>query len=306
MSVDYSKAILTRYEFLKREARLSPNLVNPTTANLRNECKRLCGERILRKDEPVLRTFFNLTGPNINYMHAIDQFDTDRFRPIVKLLKEGYKRAQYINFEMIAWLIDFEPRPYDPKVDYRLVNNEPVGEVVNLQKPSEDFNSDPVHTPINAHDDLVTLTTTKEIENSPTEEFGTPATYKIIAIIFSIIVVVLSGYFLTKQTSATLSSRMGPQLCMYWTIDHYERANCNEKLKGTQLVAYDSALLHGFRLVTKPDTVTAYSLGKMWYLKRNKRYDLFTAPGIHPIHHDTLHPLTMYIINRIGEQQAAK
>jgi hypothetical protein len=49
----------------------------------------------------------------------------------------------------------------------------------------------------------------------------------------------------------------------------------------------------------QPDSITLKSTGKLWYLKRNKSLEIFTAPGNHPEElNKQLKPLSAYMIKK--------
>jgi hypothetical protein len=84
---------------------------------------------------------------------------------------------------------------------------------------------------------------------------------------------------------------------MYWAGDHYEQVSCNQKLGDTMVIALDTFKLRHFKKITRPDTITGYSLGRVWYIKMDGRVEFYTADGHHPIQQQRrLKPLSDYII----------
>lgn len=87
--------------------------------------------------------------------------------------------------------------------------------------------------------------------------------------------------------------------CMYWSRDRYETVDCNKKIFGRQIIALDTFKLHHFRKITRPDTMTAYSVGRVWYVHIEAKPDCFTSDGVHPLHPEReLKRLTLPIIRR--------
>ncbi|MGY3053072.1 hypothetical protein ACVWYG_001269 [Pedobacter sp. UYEF25] len=93
--------------------------------------------------------------------------------------------------------------------------------------------------------------------------------------------------------------------CMYWTGDHYEAITCYKKIYGKEIIALDTLMLFHFK--KNPDTLTTYSLGKVWYLKKNGKLEFFSAFGHHTIFTDKeLKPISAYIINNYCQQLPAE
>lgn len=107
----YRHEVLQFYEAKKAAGEVSMNLMNPTTTNLRNECKLHFIAGYNQVDERMLKEFFALPfGENI-YGPIIWRSDPDKFKPLNNFLKKGIKTHEK-NIEMLAWLIDFKPRPF--------------------------------------------------------------------------------------------------------------------------------------------------------------------------------------------------
>jgi hypothetical protein len=81
--------------------------------------------------------------------------------------------------------------------------------------------------------------------------------------------------------------------------DSEPQASCNQKQGDAMVLALDTAKLAKFRKITRPDTITARALGRVWYCKINNKVQFFTADGYHPVHVERhLKPLTLYMINK--------
>jgi len=164
------------------------------------------------------------------------------------------------NIELLAWLIDYQPRPFRSTLPLN-------------QDDHPDPNPDP------------------EIpkEQDPSKEPIPPTKPKPPALIWkewikkhqkeTALVLLLLGLILF------LLMKMPPKKqCMYWSGDHYEAVDCNRQLFGAQSIALDTFKLNHFKRITKPDTMTAYSVGKVWYVKIEAVPDCFTTDGNHPLH----------------------
>jgi len=118
MLEDYRNRVILTYKEKKESGELSPNLTHPTPAMLKKECLEVLNSRFEKKDEPFIKSLFNSGTESNDYSSAIRRFDVDRFRPLNNFLKEATEEPEHQNVELLAWLINFEPRPYNFKVDY--------------------------------------------------------------------------------------------------------------------------------------------------------------------------------------------
>lgn len=86
---------------------------------------------------------------------------------------------------------------------------------------------------------------------------------------------------------------------MYWKGDHYEAVSCNQKIEDVDIIAMDTNKLTRLRKITRPDTLTQSSLGKVWYAKIDNEVEFYTSGGFHPEYTDRrLKPITTYIIDK--------
>lgn len=116
---DYKKAVISDYHQKKVKGLLSLNLSHPTPAKLRDECLLVLHSRPKENDEKLIRDFFNLGVISNDYGPSIKRFDIDKLRPLLKFIKGQIEDTEPKNIELLAWLIDFEPRPYQYGVVYK-------------------------------------------------------------------------------------------------------------------------------------------------------------------------------------------
>jgi hypothetical protein len=91
------------------------------------------------------------------------------------------------------------------------------------------------------------------------------------------------------------------QKCMYWAGARYEPISCDKKIEDVVILALDTAKVKHFERITRPDTLTAASLKKVWYSKIDNKVEFYTSAGTHPVHMERrLRPLSMYILDRYG------
>lgn len=116
--MDYKSCVLYVYRQKKQTNSLSLRLLNPSPGELKDECLAVCRDRYDRKDENVLSTFFGRGEDKASYMRLINKREVDKFRPLERHLKGRTRNCSDTNIELLAWLIDFEWRPYKFGVDY--------------------------------------------------------------------------------------------------------------------------------------------------------------------------------------------
>lgn len=133
---DYKKAVISDYHYRKEKGLLSPVLTHPTPAQLRDECLLILNGCSQKKDEKIIKDFFNEGNDSNDYSASIRRFDADKLRPLVKFLKKQIEDTGDRNIELLAWLIDFEPRPYRYGTDYSIRDNN--GEEVKSSTPLPD------------------------------------------------------------------------------------------------------------------------------------------------------------------------
>ncbi len=125
MFADYRSAILKDYIDKCARGELPLNLKRPTAARLRDECLELIPRRCTDRDLMILRDFFGYKESPESFMLHIKKVDPDKFRPLVNWLKGKSRHTSEQNIELLAWLIDYNPRPYvfeysgNQLVDYR-------------------------------------------------------------------------------------------------------------------------------------------------------------------------------------------
>lgn len=125
MFTSYTDSVFKAYQMKKEKGKLSLNLVAPTPAKLKQECSIVYSERYKEKDSKTLRLFFLPKDDPTDYGISIRNTDTDRFKPLSNFLKGKTSETEDKNIELLAWLIDFEPRPYNFKFNYEAELGDP-------------------------------------------------------------------------------------------------------------------------------------------------------------------------------------
>jgi hypothetical protein len=187
---------------------------------------------------------------------------------VQQFIQEPSKDSHPRNIELLSWLTDYQPRPF--RFD-------------TFKRPSDVPPSPETHQPPRTPDNTTVPTKKnwKELIKKYKKESA------LILAAFGLAAILLMKIFPGKQ-------------CMYWAGDHYEAIDCNKQIFGVQSIALDTMKLYHFKKITKPDTMTTYSLGKTWYLKTDgAKPDCFTADGTHPLYPKRdLRPLTLTILRK--------
>ncbi|MGJ1419681.1 hypothetical protein ACR79T_08650 [Sphingobacterium spiritivorum] len=295
MFIDYQEKIIERYKEIKEKGDLQNNLVHLTPANLRNECLNVCEHRFI-ENEDILSSFFGSSKSQEASYKLIWQINIERFQPLINFLNNKTQKTDTKNIELLAWLIDFTPRPYSKwKIESRLNKPEvtPPGELSSGEEETDTKTSVDITLGggENSDEDL-----------PPSEPGGTvsPDSNKP-WIIRNIKQTALSLMAATTLCGGTyMFAYNGSQGCMYWTGDRYKSVPCQEKVEGATVLALDSAKLLNFRKINVPDTLTISSLNNLWYTKITvDSAEFYTGSGFHPLFPEKrLKPVTPYILNK--------
>lgn len=275
MFEEYKTLIVNHYRELVESPDTSVYLKDPTPANLKQECLKVYGSRYRPgTDKRILIDFFGDPDENGHFDDAINNFKTPNFRPVQQFIEKPSKDSHRRNVELLAWLTDYQPRPF--KFD-------------TFKRPGDAPPSSDTHQPPRTPDNIAVLIKTnwKQLIKKYQKESA------LALMALGIMTFLLMKIFPGKQ-------------CMYWAGDHYEAIDCNRQIFGVQSIALDTMKLNHFKKITQPDTMTTYSIGKVWYIKTdNPKPECFTADGTHPLYPGRdLRPLTLTILrNHFGVTQ---
>jgi hypothetical protein len=275
MFEDYASEVVRDYKLKCAKGTLLTNLMHPTPAKLKRECLIVFEKRYLKKDEVILSSFFEPRQDKDAYRLAIKKHERDKFRPLNDILKNGERKTDEKNIELLAWLIDYPQRPYRQWVD----DGEPAGTEA-LEK--EKFG----------------LKILKQKRSWLTKKVK-------ITISFAVTLSLgLIGYTLWPKTETNAQPRPFVSVihhgkCMYWAGDHFTLGTYEMPHKDTPAFPVDTFQMAKFRRITDLNTIGVNAIRKVWYAKIKGQLEIFTQPGIHPV--DTnrrLLPLTEYMFNK--------
>ncbi|NQX40694.1 hypothetical protein SAMN05421820_10498 [Pedobacter steynii] len=112
MFEEYLKDILALYEKKKSENTLPPNLSHPTPGNFRSECITVFSERPLSSDDEALRLFFGAADNEMGFARNIENSKAVQYKQMPKILKRDISSPNRKYIELLAWLINFNHRPF--------------------------------------------------------------------------------------------------------------------------------------------------------------------------------------------------
>lgn len=303
----YLKEVLAAYEVKRDEGNLSQNLLHPTPGRLRDECLIVYRERSTPQDDSILRLFFSYTDKDKGYTKGIENFRVDDFRQIPKILDRKVTTPGVKYIDLLAWLIDFNPRPSTLYYKAHRSNTgaNPGTPQQNGEEPAKSNQSNIPNAPI---PDTAQEETGQEPDNNQNRNDDKETQPEIRQSKLNVSVVVICMVLLFTGTGAfllwdyfknTIRMPSSDEKCMYWTGDHYEPIKCDEKIINVPILPLNIKKLTLFKKINSFDTLTKNAIGKVWYSSIGGQHEFFTDSGMHPV--DTvkrLRPLTSYILTK--------
>ena len=341
MPEEYRKVVLDTYKKKKLDGSLSPNLSAPTPGDLREECLIVYRERQLTSnDDEILRQFFGPKDQEKGYFNLIENSLAEKFKQMPKILKGGVSNPGIKFIELLAWLIDFQPRPSttyytsfykDRPSDIEEVLDLPDDKIqpdttegndaLKQNQKEEESNRDIAKEKQNDSNEkiiqIIDEPTNSDIEqlrdDDKKKEKGVeildpvieidyesrfPSRYIILACILLLFIGTTSFVAWETHTPSPMVPK-ADEGCMYWNEDHYEPVRCNAQMANATIIPLNLKKLHRQRKINLSDTLTSYSLGKVWYKGFVKNHEFFTDSGAYPL--DTqrvLKPLSNTILTK--------
>jgi len=244
----------------------------------------------------------------------------DKFRTIHNFLKRKTDTTRKKNLDLIAWLIDFNPRPYNL---YRKPNA--IGSRIEVETEPEkkENNGGDSGIDIDFEDDPSTKVTIskpepipdkeKKIEDEVETEIEKGSKYKkwILGIMSLITISVMCfygmHYFSDNEKTDTEKKPLEEKnltntdkKCMAWAETEYILADCSDEIHpefATTVQPYDASLFKNLKKVNvtiktpffNPNTKTPL----IWYYRLGKgKFEYYKSYGLHPIYNEPLDPIT--------------
>ncbi|WP_419869422.1 hypothetical protein [Chryseobacterium sp. CT-SW4] len=173
MFIIYKEKVVEAYRWKKDKGLLSLNLSAPTPSKLKKESQIVYSERYMEKDTGTLRLFFPVKEGVSDYSISIRNLDTDKFKPLSNFLKGLTSETEDKNIELLAWLIDFDNRPYNAQVSYSEIifeEEKETGEDEKLPGQNEDVSQSDSENSDDSNEEEKTETIDNEVNTGEKEE----------------------------------------------------------------------------------------------------------------------------------------
>jgi len=283
MVEDYQDAVLAAYKKKKDNGELSITLSNPTTANLKQECLNTFDRRYQSGDADVFATFFDADKIGADFRKLISDAKPGAFRPLLNHLNNDLIKTNIRNSELLAWLIDFNPRPSTGYYNSFREEPKPLNEggIIDIEPTKEEGGSIKVSDGVSSNDRTKTVISLKAT---------------LMACIILLILARVVIYFWDSKVNQ-IRMPLPDEKCMYWTGIHYEPVKCDTYIAGATIVPLNMERLKNQRKIPAIEPVSKMELKKAWYTKIDGEPELYRDSGVHPI--DTtkkLLPISPYII----------
>lgn len=291
---DYIKLLVEAYNKKRANNDLSLLLAQSTPAKIRQACLHVYKEQydrkqIPKKDERVLTDFFGPAEHGKKFMELIEDFETDKFRPLDNYLKRPTeKKTDERNLELLAWLIDFKHRSYSYDKEFQLSE----AEVAFINNGTESVPGEKDLPVKEAPPAILSTKETPEVAGEHKEEFpdaldpvpknNTNKKFKRALIILMLIICTGGIYAVWQQTQGGQIMGSANMACMYWAYDHYEQVPCNMVKKGRIILPLNEEKRKNFRRILRQDTITELSVGKVYYIKDSNIIKYYTEGGSYP------------------------
>lgn len=333
----YQKEVLSKYKN-EKGGELRGYLAAPTRSQIRDACVYLFHRRNEKNDEYILNRFFQFKNDE-NKLREIENFGEGKFRSIENFLKGEVENTSAKNLNLIGWLIDFNPRPYEEylKSDNSVFEEEPLNrpqtEIIDKSNDREEKVKKEEKKTIEEIEKKRQEEKERKKHKEEEEKRKKKKRRKLvitISIAFGAILITtvifnkkifpdVSKY--SPSINTTIKSPMNPKIdtqlvdnkCMTWADSLYIPVSCDESpisKYGTQVKPLDPMELKNMHKVEVDAAYLFFSEdGKplIWYYKNKEHvYEYFTAPGLHPSTGETLRKITPYIIQNYVPKHSNK
>lgn len=294
MHGDYVDAILRAYH---HSAKSNPRFSQLRRDGLKEHCLDKCSLHLNSKDEIILRNFFGVAEGQKGYLRLIKNCSADKFRPVIRILEGKTANPNQKYLELLAWMFDITPRPYNDQADYTHV---PVCNQADSSSPEILESS----IPYSSAKQIGELKTGKVGESIPVQVKRPKWNWRRTAVVILVTAGLGTFGFLNGNKLSLQASQAGK--CMYWTGDRYEKVDCNFRTDGLVL-PFDQYRYENLRRITDPGTITRDMISKVYYRKKNNKLKFYTSGGADPEDMEgNLRPMSLYIFERYisGQKEA--
>ena len=277
---EYIKGVKAKYEEAKT-GEYSSFLMNPSPAELKTLCLLLFDNGSSKQDQEILNIFFELNEES-SKRKQMECFDVDKLKPIGNFLKGKTETTRVVNLDLIAFLVDFYPRPFRKFM---------IG--IEKLKLTADYSINDSSIKENKKEIVF------EKKKGVLEENRKSTISKRIAL------GVLALFAIGSLSYGVKSNFFPNKNCMVWVKNHYQAVEYDKVKDTADAIPLNQYILDNFKKITVSDTATFFKNGDynrplVWYGKSSnkKEYEYFNQPGLHPETGKTLKPISRYIIKK--------
>lgn len=319
MFENYKLSLLDFYWIKNKNHRLSINLEDPGREKIRIECVKVFLRKNTQKDKDLIRLVFDPKNQFDDQVRSIERFKLDKFRSLVSFMVEGTSIRDERLVKLLAWLIDFptynEWRELSEE-ELKLIFEEAAKKPVEIagNEVIESYSAEPtsdVEEPVVIFTPPLPMTIIGDINQGgkdcdtelpepkhPVYEPRFSPRYITLSCIILLFTCSIS-FVVWENWSTTVRMPKAGENFMYWDGDHYVPVKKGEQRAGVSIIPLDLKTLQQQRKITLPDTLTKYSLGKVWYKGYGSNHEYFTFKGVYPTDTArTLRPLSNTILTK--------
>lgn len=288
----FHEEIISDYQKKKAQGLLPKEVEYPTSAKLMRHCLILFHEGQLKNDLSILTKIFNSENKYDDLVIAIRKFGVDKFRPLRNFIVGITDRPSENVMNLLAILIDFQPRPYEKWREIRYAEADGLSAGIQVEESPNKPTSGNEKDSDNLKEETVNGKPPEEPPSNGEEQTKNSKPTPKIRIITLFVIVAAAACLGTF----TLFNKQ----CMYWTGDRYVPIACHQKIEGAEIIPLDKHLAVNMRKITQPDTLKKNALDNVWYIKISvDSTEFYTSAGFYPLDRTKkLRPVTEYILNK--------
>jgi hypothetical protein len=288
MPEDYQDIVLAAYKKMRDNGKLHAILPKETTTKLRNACLNVYANRYDPKDADIFAMYFDVDKIGVDFQKKIIDSEPDDYRALWKHIKGETETTDERNSNLLAWLIDLEPRP---RSSYYYSSTEKIIKIGGI--PIDDLFP---HSKTPPDDDTKQPEPKRPKKPVYVPKFSQP--YITISCIILLLIGTIS-FAVWERWTKKIRQPESDEKFMYWDEDHYEPIKDGKQNVGVPIIPLNVQTLMHQRKINLPDTLTSYSIGKVWYKGHGKGHEFFTDSGAYPLDiQRVLKPLTSTILTK--------
>jgi len=255
----FRNSVLKMYQEKKSQDLLDSWLSNHSPANLKKYCLVRLNEGLNVDDTKVFERVFVSNGNVDDLERTINRTESEKLKTLQYFIIGRTKTTDENLVKLLAVLIDFQPRPFRLN-DWS--KKEEGGTILCDYPPDQEAKSN--NQPQKNNDVLIV--------NDFKDKFYKRKKSVVYAIGAAALGLGICFRIIDWQA----------EQCMLWQDEQYIAVHCKDNYPNT--IALNPGVLHTFRKITRPDTLTIRHEKRVWYSKIDNHVEFFTTigHGFHP------------------------